>query len=73
MARIRTEHAKGVKDRGRRQIAVRLSEQMFHDLRDRAAWEREGLVELHLMNGPNPVARITDKGRALAKKAMADR
>lgn len=36
------------------------------------AWEREGLVELHLMNGPQPIARITEKGRALAKKAMAD-
>lgn len=35
-------------------------------------WEREGLIELHVMNNPDlPIARITEKGRALAKKAMA--
>jgi DNA-binding PadR family transcriptional regulator len=34
------------------------------------SWEREGLVELHRMTGDLVVARITDKGRALAKKSM---
>jgi hypothetical protein len=35
-------------------------------------WEREGLIELHVMNDPDsPIARITKKGRAFAKKAMA--
>ena len=33
------------------------------------AWEREGLIELH-QNTSGAVARITEKGRALAKKAM---
>lgn len=37
-------------------------------------WQRDGLVTLDKKNGrdeyPN-VAKITDKGRALAKKAMA--
>lgn len=34
------------------------------------AWEREGLIELHRMNGDMIVARITEKGRSLAKRAM---
>ena len=35
------------------------------------AWEREGLVELHHGNEAGKyIARITEKGRALAKKAM---
>lgn len=34
------------------------------------AWEREGLIELHQMTD-KIIARITEKGRTLAKKAMA--
>lgn len=34
-------------------------------------WEREGLIELHVMGADTKVARITEKGRALAKKAMS--
>lgn len=35
------------------------------------AWEKEGLIELHHGNAAGQlIARITDKGRALAKKAM---
>lgn len=34
-------------------------------------WEREGLIELHHGNTPGQlIARITEKGRALAKKVM---
>ena len=41
-------------------------------LQNMKAWEREGLIELHHGNAPGSyIARITDKGRALAKKAMA--
>lgn len=34
-------------------------------------WEREGLIELHVVGANTPCARIMEKGRALAKKAMA--
>lgn len=33
-------------------------------------WEREGLLELHYGDSERPIARITNKGRDLAKKAM---
>jgi hypothetical protein len=40
-------------------------------LKNIKGWEREGLIELHHGNTPGQViARITDKGRTLAKKAM---
>ena len=41
-------------------------------LQNMKGWEREGLIELHHGNAPRIfIARITEKGRALAKKAMA--
>ena len=41
-------------------------------LQNMKGWEREGLVEIHHGNDPGRmIARITDKGRKLAKKAMA--
>jgi len=41
-------------------------------LQNMKGWEREGLIELHHGNAPRIfIARITEKGRALAKNAMA--
>ncbi len=40
-------------------------------LQNMKAWEREGLIELHHGNVQGQlIARITDKGRNMAKKAM---
>ena len=41
-------------------------------LQNMKGWEREGLIEIHHGNVPGSyIARITNKGRALAKKTMA--
>ncbi len=41
-------------------------------LQNMKGWEREGLIELHHGNVHGTfIARITEKGRALAKKAIA--
>ncbi len=40
---------------------------MYENMR---GWEREGLIKIERNDRTGSIAKITDKGRALAKKAM---
>ena len=65
---IKAEAMRKIQDATDRSGGAKFPDFMLSNMK---CWEREGLIELHVMGADTKVARITDKGRTLAKKATA--
>lgn len=63
-SRIKREAMQRIRDATDRSGAAKFPSYMKDNMR---RWEREGLVELHIVGANIPVARITEKGRRYAE------